>query len=125
MSKALAPLQGKAVLLVEDEPIIAMMLEMTLREAGASVIMVAPSVLLAKQYLVDTSFDLAILDRTVSDGLSYDAARLARDRGAALIFASGAAINDFPEDLTTVTQVTKPFDETVLLQAVGQALATA
>ena len=57
-----SPLAGLQVLLVEDEPIIALGLQSTLERAGAQAVSLAHTVAQAMTLMEQSSFDVAVLD---------------------------------------------------------------
>src|SRR4051812_40265470 len=82
-------LQGLKVLVVEDETIVAMLLEQMLEELGCEVAGVAGQVTLATSLAGSVDADLAILDMNLG-GQSVDPVAEALDaRGTPFVFASG------------------------------------
>lgn len=62
------PLAGKSVLIIEDEPLIAMSVEFCLQDAGAAVV-IANSIALAQSALDEgIPFDVAVVDLHLADG---------------------------------------------------------
>lgn len=61
---------GLSVLVIEDEVLIAMLLEDMLEEAGCTLVGPFASVSQAMAALPDTAFDVALVDMTLSDGTS-------------------------------------------------------
>ena len=115
-------LRGKSVLVVEDEPLVSMMIEVMLEEAGAERIGVAESCAEAATCLAGAHFDVAILDRRLGDGLSYGIAATALAAGTRIIFASGTSDLDLPEGLLGATILPKPFSGAALIAAIAAAL---
>ncbi|MBO9575726.1 MAG: response regulator [Sphingobium sp.] len=97
------------VLLVEDEPLIAMTAEMMLEDLGVRNIRTAHNVAEAMAVLDETTVDLAILDYYLGRENSVAVAeRLAKD-GVRFAFASGAAPMDLPESCIGAPHVMKPY----------------
>jgi len=111
-------LAGLTVLLLEDEPIIAMSLEDQLDQAGAMP-MVASSIESAEGMLIDHRFDAAILDINVRGEKSYPVARSLAERGVPFVFASGYGDTLHPDEFASVPTVTKPYDLATIERALG------
>jgi DNA-binding response OmpR family regulator len=118
-----ALLQGRRVLVAEDDPIIAMMLETMLADAGASEIVIAKTVKDADAHVSNGHFDLAIFDRQLRDGVSFDVAAAAKAKGAAVIIASGAMDLGLPDGLQSSAVLSKPYDVAAFLAAASHALS--
>jgi len=77
------------VLVLEDEPLIAMMLEEWLAELGYEVVGPARTAAEAMELSRDPSLSAAILDVTVPDGNSLGVAEVLRARAIPFAFATG------------------------------------
>ncbi len=84
-----AALRGRRILVVEDEAIVAMMLEEMLRDLGCDVIGPAMTVSEALAAVAENALDLAILDVNVSREPVYPVAELLRSRNIPVIFSTG------------------------------------
>lgn len=113
-------LRDKRVLVLEDEPIIAMLLE-ELIEAAGGVPQCVTSLNAADGALEKSLPDVAILDINVRNLTSFDLARRLIDQGVPFIFASGYGQRVVPPDLAHVPMVTKPYG----LHELEQAFRTA
>ena len=113
---------GVSFLIVEDEALIAMMLELMLSDAGAEDITIAGSIAEALVSIARATADVAIFDRRVGDGISYPAAIKAREHGSAIIIASGSHDLDLPAALADAIILSKPFTLPHLERAVVAAL---
>ncbi len=100
-------LNGKRVLLVEDEALIAMLLQSMLEENGVEVIGPAATLDEAMTLANQGGFDAALLDLNLEDGLSYPVAELLRTRGIPFAITSGSA--DIDADYEDVPALSKPF----------------
>lgn len=100
----------KRVLLVEDEPLIAMMLEDFIDVLGHTVAGMADSVDAALPLIEGGGIDVAILDVNLRGGeRSWPVAdALARD-GVPIIFASGGGDGDIVERHRGAPRLSKPF----------------
>jgi CheY-like chemotaxis protein len=97
------------VLIVEDEPMVAMDLESIVLNVIAADVVVAPSVSGARQAMA-APLDFALLDIEVTDGQTYEIARELQRNGAAFVFVSGARPETLPSDLRGAPFISKPFE---------------
>jgi DNA-binding response OmpR family regulator len=93
MSHAAQPLRGFAILVVEDDPLIALDLATTLEDAGATVVGPCASVAKALSFLGETSarpaVEGAVLDFDLRGETSAPIAKLLKSRGIPFIFHTG------------------------------------
>jgi DNA-binding response OmpR family regulator len=82
-----ALLSGKRILIVEDEAIIALTLEAEIMDAGAEVIGPAFDLQSAVRF-ASQPLDAAVLDINLRGEKVFAAARVLRDRGVPMLFAS-------------------------------------
>lgn len=94
-------LAGKRVLVVEDEPILAMALEDILAELGCEVVGPASRIQPALRLAREASLDAAILDINIQGEHSHAVADLLLARAVPVLFATGygAASADGYEDV--------------------------
>ena len=112
-------LRGLRVLLVEDEPLIAMDIEEQLRDAGCAVVGPATTMEAALRLAGAGDFDIALLDGNLGgQPVGAVAAALAR-RGAPFLFATGYGRDALPSGFEHVPALTKPFTEAELRSALG------
>ena len=97
------------VLIVEDEPLVAMDLESIVLGVIAADVVVVASVSGARQAMA-APLDLALLDIEVTDGRTFEIARELQRNGAAFVFISGARPEALPPDLRGAPFISKPFD---------------
>jgi DNA-binding response OmpR family regulator len=97
------------VLIVEDEPIIAMMLEEHLLDAGCEVAATAMSLEKGLALAQTTDMDLAILDMSLGSQSSFAVADVLASRGIPFMFASGFGSSSLPEEHRGRTILNKPF----------------
>jgi DNA-binding response OmpR family regulator len=97
------------VLIVEDEPMIAMDLEWIVLAVMAAEVVVAASVSGARAAMA-ARLDLALLDIEVTDGKTHEIARELQRREAPFVFVSGARPEALPPDLRGAPFISKPFD---------------
>jgi len=80
---------GKRILVVDDEPLIAMMLEDILDDLGCAVVGPALGADEAEALAREAAIDAAILDLNLGDRTSHSIAALLRERGIPFVVASG------------------------------------
>ena len=99
-----------SVLIVEDEPLIAMMLEDFIDALGHVVAGSADNVASALDHVRDTPFDMAILDVHLRGGEpSWAVADALADRGTAFVVATGGMIEPPPARHAAAPTLPKPF----------------
>lgn len=110
------------ILIVEDEPLISMLMEDWLQELGYEVAGPAISEQAALDYLRNGKLDAAILDIHLGNRNSYALADALRDKGVPIAFSTGDGAPSAPgfEDLPVLR---KPFNFDAMKAIVGQLLA--
>jgi DNA-binding response OmpR family regulator len=98
----------RRVLIVEDDPLIAMDLEAIAAEAGAEAISCS-SIKQALAVLDDVDYGLALLDIDVVDGKTFDVARSLKARNVPVCFVSAVRGVDIPPDIADAAFVAKPY----------------
>lgn len=97
MSVSVNAFEGKVVLVVEDDAIIAMALVDNLEEAGACVLGPVSSVAAALQILKDDAVDGALLDINLIGEQSYPVAEVMTAMGRPFVFVSSLTKAQVPE----------------------------
>jgi CheY-like chemotaxis protein len=115
-------LVGSRVLIVEDEPIIAMMQTMILESVGCVVLGPAPGVDQAILMIGAQSIDLALLDINLDGEKVYLVADALAKRGVPFVFLTGYGGETLPPAHRGQRCLTKPCDEDDLLRALREAL---
>jgi CheY-like chemotaxis protein len=118
-------LAGKRVLIVEDEAIIAMLLEDMLDDLGCKVVAVASDLSAAMKSIGSSEFDLAILDVNLRGQPSFPAARALMDRAVRFVFSTGYGGLGIPHEYDAVPKLQKPFQQSELERAIRNALSSA
>lgn len=104
------PLVGRSVLVVEDQLIIALDLEMLLREQGAAEVYLCGSTEEAFKCLAGERPDVAVLDVNLGSSTSFPVARELQRLGVPFIFATGYGREvEFPRELRTIPLIGKPY----------------
>lgn len=115
-----ADLDGRRVLIVEDEVIVAFSLECAIGDAGGAIVGPAHSLAEAQQ-LIDEAIDVAILDINLNGEPVWPVAEALRERGIPYVLAS-ANCNDI--DLPDAAVAAVPcFDKPVPLPRLIAAVA--
>ncbi len=117
---------GRAILIVEDEPLIAMMLEDFLESMGHRVVGTVETVAEGLARVAQGGFDVAILDVHLKDGERiWPVADALAAKSIPFILATGGHIEPPPPEHCGVPVLSKPFTidaiEPLLDRACGQA----
>ncbi len=119
-----AALNGLKVFVVEDEAIIAMMLEDMLLDLGCSVIGPCTGLKQAHQVLASSETPgAAILDVNVGGEQVYPVASALAARGVPLVFATGYGSVGLADDWRDRVTVQKPYTQDDISRALGAAIA--
>jgi DNA-binding response OmpR family regulator len=100
----------RRILVVDDEPLIAMMVEDWLEELGYTTVGPANSVTSALGLINDNAPDGAILDVSLSGENSYSVAEELLSRRIPFAFATGRGANDVDVRFRNALMLAKPFD---------------
>ena len=117
-------LRAKRILVVEDEPIVAMAIEDMLLELGCQVVGPAYSLARAISLIEDESFDAAILDINLNGERSYPAARILAAAMIPFAFATGYAPDRVDADVPAAPVLQKPYNEARIEAILRQILAS-
>ena len=113
---------NKTILIVEDEPLIAMMLEDFLDSLGHQVAASCDNVADALDHVSSASFDVAIIDVRLKDGEQiWPVADALADAGKPFILATGGHVDPPPERHAAAPVLAKPYT----IEAIGPALERA
>lgn len=120
------PLEGKFILVVDDEPSIAANVETFLLEAGA-VAKIANSIGSAKTALgKGITFDVAIVDFHLGETNAAPLLRTLTERSIAAVITTGDEVDAIQAALgKTVSILQKPYSEKVLIGALMRCMAAA
>lgn len=117
------PLQGKRVLIVEDEAAISMLLEDMLLDFGCTVVGPAARLAAALELTERETFDVAILDVNVAGEPIYPVAEAIAKRGLPIVFSTGYGGAGIREPFRDRPVVQKPFSQADLQRTLIAALA--
>lgn len=104
-------LVGLRVLIVDDEALVAMLLEDMVADLGCELAGSAGRIAQALELVADPAvrFDVAVLDVNVAGESITPVAQAAVDRGAAVVFATGYGESGVPEAFRGRPTLQKPF----------------
>jgi CheY-like chemotaxis protein len=100
----------RCVLVVEDETLVAMMLEEMLQELNCRVLGPAGDLAEAMGLAEKGEFDLALLDVSLRRTPSFPVAEILQKRGIPFAFMTGYGVQDFPLAYRQLPRLSKPFD---------------
>jgi DNA-binding response OmpR family regulator len=109
---------GRSILIVEDEPLIAMMLEDFIESLGHSPAGTADNLDDALQYVAQGGFDLVILDVNLGAQECWPVADALADRSIPFLLATGGHVTPPPSGHADAPTLVKPFT----LDSVREAL---
>ena len=116
-------LNGRRILLVEDEPLISMFAEMGLEDAGATVLGPAATVAAALEALEAGTPDAALVDVRLRGGESgYELADAVAARGVPFVLATGMQAQDIPPAHRARPVLSKPYTAPQMITALGGVL---
>jgi two-component SAPR family response regulator len=108
------------ILVVEDEPIIAMLLRSLLTQHGHEVVGPFSRIDRARDAVDAHPVDLALLDVQLGSDFVFPLALHLKDRGIAFIFLTGHDTLTVPAELKSAPSLHKPFQADALMKAVGR-----
>ena len=118
-------LAGLRVLVLEDETLVAMLLEDMLGDLGCVVAAALPRVAQAMAFLSDpgNAIDFAILDMNVAGETSVPVAELLAARRTPFVFATGYGEGGMPEAFRGRPNLQKPFGMSDVERVLSAAVA--
>lgn len=119
------PLAGQTILVVEDDPLIALDIADQLRDLGAGNVVVAESVANAIKALDADGFDIALLDVALQESNSTEVADRLLAGHIRFGFATGyTELTRLPEHLRHVPVISKPFTADQLRSFICDLIST-
>ncbi|MEZ2132547.1 MULTISPECIES: response regulator [unclassified Sinorhizobium] len=113
---------ARRVLIVEDEMLVAMLLEDMLTDLGHAVVGIATRVESALSLIITTAPDLAILDVNLAGEKSFPVAEALEKKGIPFVFATGYGQQGLEGNHVSRTVLTKPFHSRDLERALIVAI---
>ena len=106
------------ILIVEDDPYIALDLQAIVEGEGHRVVRVCPSLADARRHVAD-EIDFALLDVDLGDGKSFEVASRLSERRIPFAFVSASRRSELPFDLRAAAFVPKPYAEAAIRSTVA------
>jgi CheY-like chemotaxis protein len=123
MSQAFA---DRRILIVEDESLVAMLLETILEDMGCVPVGPAATVEEGLRMASDTGrLDAALLDVNVAGRQVFPIAEALRDRGVPFVFSTGYGEGGLPDEWRGQATLQKPFTEAAVRDALMTAMGLA
>lgn len=110
------------ILVVEDDPLIALGLCQLIEQEFCAVPVTAGTKTKALRTLDRVHIDLAVLDVNLREETSYEVARRLKADRIPVIFTSGSRPEDLPTDLTDILFLRKPSSTVEMVRAIGRHL---
>jgi len=114
---------GRTILIVEDEPLIAMMLEDFLESLGHSIVGTCDTVEVALTHVEKGGFDLAILDVNLKGENVWPVASRLRERKVPFVIATGGHVDPPPPEFNDAPVIEKPYTVDRVTPAIDAAFA--
>jgi CheY-like chemotaxis protein len=116
-------LEGRRVLIVEDEALVAMLLETILEDMGCTPVGPVGTVAEGLDMVAGAGpFDSALLDVNLAGHQVFPVAQALRDRGIPFVFSTGYGEGGLPDEWRGLPTVQKPFSETAIREALMRAM---
>lgn len=116
-----SPVQTR-VLVVEDEALIALVLQDMLEDFGCEVVGPAATIAEAQALSAENSYDIAILDVRLNGDFVFPVAERIAAAGCPIIFATGGGGEDLPPHFQPSSVLQKPFAASAVEEAVRKAI---
>jgi CheY-like chemotaxis protein len=125
MSVVAPLLSGKHILIVEDEALVAMLIETVLEDCGCTIVGPCGTVEKALQAAQTEEFDLAVLDVNLHGQKVYPVAEVLTERRIPFVFLSGYGDEAIPPGRGAWKVCAKPFKTDDLIRLLSDAIASA
>ena len=109
------PLWGKRLLIIEDEPLVAMEMASQLANAGAAIVGPAGNAAAALQLIAEDHFEAALLDANLGGQVVDEIAAALTRKNVPFAFVSGYGRESLPASFANAELMSKPFDPARLL----------
>ena len=117
------PLTGRRVLVVEDESLVAMLLETILEDMGCTPVGPASNIDDGAAMVRDmTDLDAALLDVNVAGRQVFPVAEALKARGVPFVFSTGYGEGGLPDEWRGNPTIQKPFTEAAVRDALMKAM---
>lgn len=115
-------LSGRRILVVEDESLVAMLLETILEDMGCTPVGPASNVDEGLAMATDEALDAALLDVNVAGRHVFPIATALKARGVPFVFSTGYGEGGLPDEWRGHATVQKPFTEEAIREALFKAM---
>ena len=116
-------LQGRRVLVIEDESLVAMLLETILEDMGCTPVGPASNIDEGEALARDeAAFDAALLDVNVAGRQVFPVAAALKARGVPFVFSTGYGEGGLPDEWRGNPTIQKPFTEAAIRDALMKAM---
>ncbi|MFM9849539.1 MAG: response regulator [Hyphomicrobiaceae bacterium] len=116
------PTDSRRILIVEDEPLIAMLVQEWLEELNCTTIGPATSVGGALELIAGVALDGAVLDVSLGKEESFPIADELRKRDVPFVFATGYGVDGLESRFAGALVLSKPFEYELFCDVVGKML---
>lgn len=117
------PLSGRKILIVEDESLVAMLLETILEDMGCEPVGPESNVDDGLKSATETpALDAALLDVNVAGREVFPVAAALKARGVPFVFSTGYGEGGLPEEWRGNTTIQKPFTEAAVRDALMRVM---
>ena len=114
---------ARRVLIVEDEMLIALMLQDMLQDSGHFVEGVATSLQIGLDLAIKANAELAILDINLNGEECYPIVEILQQRGIPFVFSTGYGSGTVRPEFDAVPKLVKPYEQDLLVTAIRAAFA--
>lgn len=121
-SPPLAQQPNQRVLIVEDDPLIATMMEDIMEDMGLTVIGPAGKLEEALALAANAGIDIALIDIHIQGGEAYPVAEALAERGIPFAFSTGSDTESLPEKYRSTPTLLKPFLQEEVQQVLAELL---
>ena len=119
-------LSGRRVLIVEDESLVAMLLETILEDMGCTPVGPASNIDEGLRLATEeTPLDAALLDVNVAGRQVFPVAEALKARGVPFVFSTGYGEGGLPDEWRGQSTIQKPFTEAAVRDALMVAMGVA
>jgi DNA-binding response OmpR family regulator len=115
-------LRGNRVLVVEDEFLIACLVEDILADTGCVLVGPVPRVNDALPVAREETIEVALLDMNLASESSLPIAAVLQERGIPVVFMTGYTVEKLPDIHAGCSMVAKPFRSDSLIAALERAI---
>lgn len=118
------PLEGRRVLIVEDEYFQAREIALALTNAGAEVVGPTARAEEVPDLISSNVVDVAMLDINLGEGASFEVARSMQEQHIPFLFLTGYDVSIIPEDFSAKARLEKPVDQERLVERLVELVGT-